>query len=208
VLKLSKLFLIVILFFVIASSRVYAISMGALVKNDFAKIAVDESAKFKILFWNLENEYILELDVKEAPENWLVLIEPNNFALNSSVGKEQIKLPYLTESVKATPTNIIVKPPVSVEPGEYELILTAKSKLPTEGIEVSQERVFKFKVEIENPLFFKEAESQNNNNHARSDSSFPTAEVILERKDENFNYFYLIFILVIILISFLIYKYS
>ncbi|OGI11553.1 hypothetical protein A3K64_03545 [Candidatus Micrarchaeota archaeon RBG_16_36_9] len=183
--------------------------MGTVVKNDFAKIEVGESANFKVLFWNIENEsYKVELYKKEAPENWVIIVEPNNFNLNASEGKEYIKLPYENDYVKATLVDIIVKP-YSVNPGKYNVVLVARSFFPQNGISFSQERLFKFVVEIENPLFFENSKKQNqdiNQNKENQDIS----EINLIRGQENFNsnYFYTISIILILLLSFLIYKYS
>jgi hypothetical protein len=197
---------IIIIFLAILSMRAYAISMGTVVKNDFARISIDESARFTILFWNIEdNDYKVELSVKESPKDWTVIIEPNNFVLNSSVGKEYINLPY--GRIKAAPINVIVKPPSSVGFGNYEIIINARSELPNSGITLSQERLFKFVVEVGNPLFFKETGKQKDNN--QKEKQTVTGESIsLEKENNNSNYFYLIIILIIILASFLIYKYS
>jgi len=198
-----KILKIIFLFLIIFSAETYALSMGTVVKNDFAKIAIDESAKFTVLFWNVENEsYQVELYVKEAPENLVVIVEPNNFVLNSSTGKEYIKLPYKNEYIKATPVDIIVKPSSS-KPGRYNISIIARSILPQNNISFSQERIFKFLVEVENPLYFESSNEQEViQNHQ---NQYLEQENLV---DTSSNYFYPIVILIILLISFLIYKYS
>lgn len=197
-----KLLNVIILFLMLFSTGTYAISMGTLVKSDLKQISINESAKFTLLFWNIENEsYRVKLGVKEAPENWIVIINPNNFELNSSVGKEYIKLPYKDNSVKATPIDVIVKPPTSVKIGMYNIIITAMSESSPEEIGLSQERSFKLSVEIENPTYFKESsqsESQNVSSFAEN----------LKQEINNPDYFYVLIIIIILLISYLIYKYS
>lgn len=206
-LKLTKFLSFIIIFLGVLSTGAYAINMGAVVRNDFAKINVDESAKFKVLFWNTENDYRLELSVKEAPENWIIIIEPNNFILNSYTGKEYIRLPYKTDSIKATPIDVIVKPSNSTNPGKYELTVSANSVLPSNGISLSQERIFKFTVEVENPLFFKETKKQEVSK-TKENQSISREFIYFENENANPNYFYLIIILIVIFVSFLIYKYS
>ncbi len=154
---MGKLLSIIILFLIVISARAYAINMGTVVKNDFSKINVDESAKFKVLFWNVENEpYQIKIDIREVPKDWIVIVYPELFSLNSSVGNENIKLPYEDGYTKATSVDVIVKPANYTKPGKYNIILTAKSLTPQNGISISQERMFTLTVEVENPLFFKE----------------------------------------------------
>lgn len=197
-----KLLNVIILFLMLFSTGTYAISMGTLVKSDLKQIAINESAKFTLLFWNVENEsYRVKLGVKEAPENWIVIIDPNNFELNNSVGKEYIKLPYKDSSVKATPVDVIVKPPTSVKTGRYDVVITAVTESSYDEIGLSQERSFKLSVEIGNPTYSKESSQITNQNIS------PFIEN-LKKEIDNPDYFYVLIIIIILLISYLIYKYS
>lgn len=206
---MAKLLRIIILLLLVLSIRVEAIDMGTLAKNNFAKISVDDSAKFTVLFWNFEDGYKLELSVKESPENWTTIIEPNDFILNASTGKEYIKLPYKSESIKATPVDIIVKPNNSTKPGKYNITIAAKFGQPTKVIGFYQERIFKFVVEIENPLFFEDTKSQNRViDQNKENQSIAKFDLTQKQEDFSINYFYLIILLLIIFVSFLIYKYS
>ncbi|MEM5872563.1 MAG: hypothetical protein QXD55_01750, partial [Candidatus Aenigmatarchaeota archaeon] len=153
-----KFFKIVLLFLIITSAKVYALSMGSVLKNDYVKTSIDKSVKFTALFWNSENEsYIVELSVKEAPKDWIILIEPNNFVLNSSFGKEYISLS--NGYVRATPVDVIVKPNLAKH-RKYNIKIAAKTILPQSGISFSQERLLKLVVEIENPLYFEETKEE------------------------------------------------
>jgi len=124
---MARIINFIIIFLILLSVRVYAINMGSVVKNDFSKIKVDESAKFTVLFWNTGNEaYELELNV-EQPKDWIIIFEPNNFILNETTGKELVKLPYQNDYKKATPVDVIVKPPSSIKSGKYNITVRAKS---------------------------------------------------------------------------------
>ena len=203
---MAKLFRVIILFSLLLSSGAYAISMGSVVKNNFEKIANGESAKFTLLFWNIENEsYRVILNVREIPHDWIVIIEPNNFVLNASVGEEYIKLPYMNDGVKATPVEVIVKP-TTAKPGKYDISISSRTESPSDGISFSQERVFNFTVEVENPTFFEPSEEQSSNRYNEESTSSLAYDLNLE--EANLSYFYIIIIIMIILFSFLIYRYS
>jgi uncharacterized membrane protein len=203
---MGKLLSIIILFLIVISARAYAINMGTVVKNDFSKINVDESAKFKVLFWNVENEpYQIKIDIREVPKDWIVIVYPELFSLNSSVGNENIKLPYEDGYTKATSVDVIVKPANYTKPGKYNIILTAKSLTPQNGISISQERMFTLTVEVENPLYFEEKNEQK--------ASAPKPQQSQNQIQGNFlitnssNQFYAIIIFITLVISFLIYRY-
>jgi uncharacterized membrane protein len=195
----------IIIFLITLSTGVYATSMGSVVKNDYSKIKVDESAKFTVLFWNTANEsYKLELNA-ELPKDWIIIFEPNDFILNETTGKELIKLPYENDYKKATPIDILVKPPSSIKPGKYKIIVKAISILPQKGISFSQERSFNFLVEIENPLYFESPSEKKTTSQTNNLSQYQRKENSIVG---NSNYFYIIIVIIIFLISILIYKYS
>jgi hypothetical protein len=205
---MSKLFEVIILFSLLLSSGAYAISMGSAVKNDFEKITNSESAKFTLLFWNIDKEsYRVRLDIREIPNDWIIIIEPNNFILNASVGEEYINLPYMNDGVKATPVEVIVKPITSTKPGKYNITLSSRTESPSDGISFSQERLFNFIVEVENPTYFESSEEQIANQYNENESTSPLS-YRLNLKNADLSYFYVMIIIIILLFSFLIYKYS
>jgi uncharacterized membrane protein len=158
-----------------------------------------------MLFWNAgDDSYELELSAS-APEDWIVFFNPNNFILNDSTGKELIKLPYQNVYRKAMPVDVIVKPPRSVKPGKYNITVKAESVTPQNGLSLSQERMFNFLVEVENPLYM-EGSTQQSAEYKPNDLN--QHQVKENRVSEIPNYFYFIIVTVIFLISVLIYKYS
>jgi len=199
--------LVVILFFILLSTNAYAINLGSVASIDSVKIQSRESARFKLLFWNSENEsYNLELSLVEAPKDWAVFISPQYFNLSSLIGDENIKLPYKNEYIKATSVSIIVKPTEDAKPGIYSIIINANSIMPQNDISLSQERLFKLTLEIENPLYF-ESKKQNVNSQAQEENQNQIQGNFLIRNSYNYQ-FYTIIIFIILIISFLIYKYS
>ena len=202
---MAKLFKVIILFSLLISSGAYAISMGSVAKNNFEKITSSESAKFTLLFWNIEIEsFRVRLNTRELPNDWIIIIEPNNFILNASVGKEYIKLPYTNDNVKATPVEVIVKPTISTKPGKYNISLSSTTESASDGISFSQERVFNFIVEVENPTYLEPPEEKGSNQSNEKITSPYKSNV----ENNDFSYFYVIIIIIILLFSFLIYKYS
>ena len=203
---MEKLLSIIILFLIVISARVYAINMGTIVKNDFSKISLDESAKFKLLFWNAENEpYQIKIDIIEVPKDWIVMVYPELFSLNSSVGNENIKLPYEDGYTKATSVNVIVKPANDTKSGKYNILLTAKSLTPQNGISISQERTFNLTVEVENPLYFEETNEQKalSTKPQQGQNQIQGNFLIINSP----NQLYAIIIFITLIISFLIYRY-
>ena len=180
-----------------------ALSFGSVVKNDYVRIAHGESAKFTLLFWNVENtSYRVELDVKEAPEGWLIIIQPKDFLLNSSVGDEYISLPYLEKSVKASHVNVFVKPE-GYEGGIYRVVIVAKAGSPEKGISFFQERAFKLTVEVIGEQAEKTTESRVQNATKELQPSNDSAT----ETDFNFILYIIIFVCILV-ISSLIYKYG
>jgi len=218
VLKMVKVLLktlVIILFFILLSSEVYAINFGSIAKNEFAEISNGKSTKFKMLFWNIENEsYTVKLSIKEAPKDWIVIIDPNEFVLNKSIGEEYIKLPYMEENIKAKVVNLFVKSDNNSEPGKYFVIIKAETKIlqnEENGITIIPERIFKFEIDLKG--FVTSSDIGNKENIIEfSENGFNSNNEILKitnSKDKNQidkKYFYFIIIFLIIIISIIIYK--
>jgi hypothetical protein len=185
--------------------------MGTVVKKDTLSITSRESSKFTVLFWNIENtSYKVDLEVKEAPKDWLIIIQPKEFILNSSTGEEYISLPYINKNVKTLPVNIFVKPN-DTQIGEYTVIINAKAGLPGETISFFQERDFKLTVKIIGKQSqLKNSGGQNqqkNENKTLNTTGRPYSVTGRSVTQIIFNYlFYFIIAVCILVISFLIYK--
>ncbi|MEM7821653.1 MAG: hypothetical protein QXX38_02480 [Candidatus Aenigmatarchaeota archaeon] len=197
---MNKLSLITILLFLLILSKVEAISLGSVVRKDFAIIKANESAKFEILFWNFEeNSYKVQIEVKNAPENWFILIQPKEFLLNSSTGEEYINLPYSEKPIKAFVARIFAKPENAIK-GEYEITIRAKAGLPSRGIAFFQEREFNFKVKVE-------GETQEiENKTSKIEKSSPLTGKAIEQTSSFLSF--VLAIVCILVISLLIYKYA
>ncbi|MEM5766629.1 MAG: hypothetical protein QW423_03290 [Candidatus Aenigmatarchaeota archaeon] len=192
--------LITIIFFILIFSGAKAMSLGSVVKKDFATIKDNESAKFEILFWNIEEKpYQIKIEVEKYPEKWFILIQPKEFSLSSSTGEEYINLPHLEKPVKASVVRIFVKPE-NAKAGDYEIIIKAKANLPSQDIAFSQEREFKFKVKVDG----KTQEIENKT------STIEIPPPLTEKAVEETSYpvSYILAIIIILVISTLIYKYA
>ncbi len=206
-----------ILFFILLSVNSYALNMGSVSKSKYAEISVGETAKFKMLFWNIENEtYNVKLSVKEAPKDWIVIIDPKEFNLNKSIGEEYIKLPYMKENVKAKIVNLFVKPYTKSKSGKYFVTIMAEiSSKEKNGIKIIPATMFKFEIVLKSFNGFKMNENVENNNtinFSRNDfkSKNENLKIINSenggKKDK--KVFYLTMIFLIILISIILYKKS
>jgi uncharacterized membrane protein len=197
---MNKLCLITILFLLILPEA-EAISFGSLLKKDFAQIKANESAKFEILFWNVEEKpYQVQLEVEEAPEDWLVMIQPKEFTLSSSTGEEYISLPYLEKPTKAFLVNVFVKPENS-KAGKYQVLIRARAGLPEQSISFFQEREFKLIVEIEG-----EKIQKIENKTSIEQKPLPSIGKIAEQMPSTFSYIFAI--ISILVLSAIIYKYA
>ena len=207
--------LVVVFFFILLSSGAYAISLGSVAKNKFDEISNDESTKFTMLFWNIENEsYTVKLSVKESPKDWVVIIDPIEFILNKSVGEEYVSLPYLNENIRAKVVNVFVKPDIKSETGKYFIVIKAETELPRleiNGMNMIPERLFQFEINLKsftnsNDNVDKKLEFHENSVDVKNEK-IEMKNLTIENK-LNKEYFYFIAVFLIITISIIIYKKS
>jgi len=133
---------------------VQATSLGAIKKNDHAGVKPGETAVFTILFWSDADTVTLKLNKMKVPENWDVVIRPDNLILNNSKPENPpySEAEYFNSpegAIKTTPVKVYVIVPRSEKPGTYELVVSANAGNADNGISVLQERVFKFMVNVE-----------------------------------------------------------
>ncbi|MEM5829346.1 MAG: hypothetical protein QW040_00095 [Candidatus Aenigmatarchaeota archaeon] len=198
---MNKLKLTTLLLFLLILPQAKAISLGTVLKKDYATIKANESTKFEILFWNVEEEtYEIQVEVDKALKDWFIKIEPQKFLLNSSAGKEYINLPNFEKPVKASVVNIFVKPE-NTEPGEYKILVRAKAGLPSQGIAFFQEREFELKVKIEG-----KTQEVENKTLAMSEENFYFKGKSVGEISPTLSY--ILAIICILVISALIYKYA
>ncbi len=138
-----------------------AISLGTILKNDYAETKQGETAEFTILFWNTgDSSYKIVLRPEQLPEGWSIISKPEEFILYPTKPQsppydddEYISLP--TGVVKVFPVKVLVKTSGSSEPSEYTAGVIATAGNMGIDISIFQERVFKLKVNvIKNPTFF------------------------------------------------------
>ena len=195
--------LLVILLLAMLSSNAYALSLGSIAKNDFAEISLGKSAKFQMLFWNPENDsYIVRMSVEYAPQDWTIIIDPNEFVLNNSVGEEYISLPY-DKNIRAKTVNVFVKPNEGSVSNRYNITIGAYAVSPTESsLVVIPRRSFNLVVDLEG--LEDAAKIENNTDTVVSDSRI--LDNIAESEDNNEKIFYIAVIALIVGLSIFLYK--
>lgn len=191
--RLSLIILLMVLF------SGHANALGTVVKNNFAVLDENQSARFTILFWSDEEQYV-ELWVKEAPETWSVIIEPDNFKLNKTTGSEYIALPGISNKL-ALPVNIYVKPD-NIK-GKNNVIVVARSGSNSKEIAFIQERSFNLTVEGSYVTIEKKTKNQTS---IAENINQPEAYETGEKEEKPGLLYMLIFFVPVIAV--IIYKYS
>ncbi|MGC8812212.1 MAG: hypothetical protein ACP5O8_01330 [Candidatus Aenigmatarchaeota archaeon] len=146
----EKILIAILILFLIPSAK--ALSLGSLQKSNFAEIKKGETKEFKIFLWNLENSSFFVNLEPISSEDFIVLVEPNNFLLNASkIGPPYEEGEYIKLSlgdVKVFPVKVLVKA-LSSAKGENEIKVKLKAESLDSGINLAQEKIFVFKVKIE-----------------------------------------------------------
>ncbi len=138
----------------------YGISMAALTEKDHVSVIRGETTEFFILFWNPEPEpFPIRLKTTQVPEDFVVIVTPNDFMLNSSLvtgspverGRNYVNTKQ--GLMLTTPVKVLVKVPKTIEPGNYDLIVTATAGNPSEVVSTLLEKKFKFTVNVTSLTF-------------------------------------------------------
>ena len=190
---LHKIFSLITFFILVFQ---VAFAFGSLPISSYAKTKVGETVAFEILFWSDVPEKInFYADINE---NFLVNILPNPLYLSPFKKDGEILVGGKPHNV--TKVRVFVTPK-SV--GNFSVILHARKDIPTKDITFVDERVFKFSIEV---LGNQEKES----NSRESRHAIITEEGPREtnKQQDNTQMLIFIFLVLIIFISILIFKYS
>jgi hypothetical protein len=205
---MSKIILVAIIF-ILLSSRAYSMNLGSAQKNDYASIDSYESAKFKMLFWNSENDtYMVNITAVDFPKDWTVIIDPNDFYLSRSTGEERISLPYTKETVMAKTVMIYVKPDTNSLSGAYSVSIRAQTKMPemqTSGMNMVSEKLFKFTVNLSSTASSEKVAGNVTVEHSL-ETQVVKNETVVTEKGESSNPAFAIAVILVAVASIILYK--
>ena len=119
--------------------------LGATKTSQSASVTAGDNVEFKIVLFSKSSAYVSF--VYDLPEDWGILIEPDELVVPSE-SNEYVVLDG--EYIMASPVYITISVPYKAE-GDYEVIVTAQTK-GGEGIGVSQEIDFSFKINVLNTI--------------------------------------------------------
>jgi hypothetical protein len=133
-----------------------------------------------------------------VPEDWIYILERNELEINRSTGSELISLQGT--SIPATPVKFFFEPR-DARPGIYNIILAANNRPETDGIKITQGRVFNLTVNINGGII------------DTKDTIRGSATTTVENPNQPMETteevpYYWILIVLIVFISFIIYRYS
>ncbi|MEM5794216.1 MAG: hypothetical protein QXS48_01805 [Candidatus Aenigmatarchaeota archaeon] len=145
----EKILIAIIFLLFIPSAK--ALSFGSLQKGNYAEMVKGETKEFTLLFWNLENSPCLVTLEPFSQESFVVIVEPKEFLLNASkIGPPYEEGEYVKLSVgdvKAFPVKVLIKALDSAK-GENEIRIKTRAESLDSGIKVAQEKTFVFKIKI------------------------------------------------------------
>ena len=166
---------------------------GSLLPSNYAKVNVGEIAEFDILFWTEVSEKINFY--AQNTENVTTIIIPNPLILNPYNKDGEIVIGGKVYNVSMV--KVLITPKIS---GKFEVVVFATRDIQARNITFVDERAFKFVVESGK---FQEKEQKileviPKTNSGKMQENQNSLELIV----------YLLIFILILIISFLIYKYS
>lgn len=123
-----------------------AIHFGSVVKNNDVVAEGGETVKFSILVWTMDEEHDVEFYVKDAPENWNIIIVPDSFTLSEDPEQPIEMMSINNEYIKAKLVFVYVGIPEG-EKGKHNVVLNALVGSEENQIKVQQERQFVLKID-------------------------------------------------------------
>jgi hypothetical protein len=222
----NKIKVLLILCMLIAFSMpVHALSFGTHVKNSEINLQKGETGIFRILFFSRDpNPVKFLLSLEESPKDFII-VYPETIELNSGSGEDYILMD--NEYVSTKTLEVDVKVPFNAESREHTILLKASSISQNEqqnSLGVNTEKTFLLKINV----LGGPSKSGTSETFIESSSEDDIVENILtENKEEdkiieddeedgspvsgmmladNNIYFWLIFIALIALASYLIYR--
>ena len=153
VLKITLVFAIVMINFIVVVQA--GISLGSVQVTKTAKASVGESVDFKFLVFNAHETGDLYITTDyEAPNNWIVSVNPSGFTLPFRAVGDRTKengFEFLSTGlgdVKAKPVMVNVVVPGGAEPDSYEVKVILDAKRGSSGVTMSQSRSYRFIVTV------------------------------------------------------------
>ena len=185
--------LALVLFLVFVLQAAYA--YGSLATSSYAKTKVGETAIFEILFWS-ENQEEITFHVNSS-DKLLVNILPNPLLLNPFRKDGEIVFGGKIHNVSKVKVFVTPK-----DVGRFDIEIFARREVPVKGITFVDERVFKFVVETETQ------EIQEKEGKIQESQEPVLAPHFSKTSTNNQTIIFALLVILIIFVSFLIYRYS
>jgi len=166
------------------------LAYGSLVTSNYAKTKIGEMAAFEILFWS------------NSPEKINFYVDSNNLTINILPNPLYLN-PYRKDGeilVGGKPYNI-TKVRVFIVPkseGKFNVTIFARKEIPVKNITFIEERAFRFFVETEGIQEIKNITQE----------SQPTITSNVSKEPTSQSFIFVFLVILIIVVSLLIYKYS
>lgn|GEM_PF-6424097 len=170
-----------------------AANLGMVAKNNIAEIEASQEAFFSLLIWTSDAEQEVLLAPKAVPENWTVVIDKNRVNVSAAGGEEIVLIDG--RYVRATRVGVTAVP-WGAGPGIYTILISASASKTGGDVSFVQEGVLNLTVRI----------AGNEVLPARGGGAQEN-ETQKSRTEEN-RYLYAAVFVLIVFISFLVYKYS